>query len=62
MGKLSRSAMLYFPGSSGFMNATTRWSALAEPKVNVVVVPGTETDVVETASFFFYFYVGEDRC
>ncbi|KAI1828890.1 hypothetical protein DTO027I6_10039 [Penicillium roqueforti] len=29
------------PGSSGFANTTTWWSALEEPMVNVAVVPGT---------------------
>lgn len=48
--RLSSTAKIYFPGSSGFTNATTRWSALEEPKVNVVVVPGTENDVAETVS------------
>jgi hypothetical protein len=46
--QLSSSAKVYFPGSSGFKDATTRWSALEEPKVNVIVVPGTENDVAET--------------
>jgi hypothetical protein len=45
---LSRTAEIYYPGSSGFENVTTRWSVLEEPKVNVVVVPGTENDVAET--------------
>jgi len=49
--KLSTTAKVYYPGSSGFANVTTRWSVLEEPKVNVVVVPGTENDVAETASF-----------
>ncbi|KAJ5832859.1 hypothetical protein N7474_001170 [Penicillium riverlandense] len=48
---LSSTAKVYFPRSSGFKNATTRWSVLAEPKVNVVVVPGTENDVVETVKY-----------
>ena len=48
---LSSSAKVYCPGSSGFKNVTTRWSVLEEPKVNVVVVPGTENDVAETVSF-----------
>lgn len=48
---LSSTAKVYFPGSSGFTNATTRWSVLEEPKVNVVVVPGTENDVVETVKY-----------
>ena len=47
---LSRGADVYFPGSSGFKNATARWSVLEEPTVNVVVVPATEHDVVETVS------------
>lgn len=48
--KLSHTAKVYYPGSSGFKNITTRWSVLEEPKVNIVVVPGTENDVAETVS------------
>jgi hypothetical protein len=46
--KLSSTGKIYFPGSTGFEQATARWSVLDTPKVNVVVVPGTENDVVET--------------
>ncbi|CAI7618286.1 unnamed protein product [Penicillium discolor] len=49
--KLSSTAKVYSPGSTGFITVTTRWSALAEPKVNIVVVPGNENDVVETVKF-----------
>ncbi|KAJ5684724.1 uncharacterized protein N7477_001069 [Penicillium maclennaniae] len=49
--KLSSTAKVYYPGSSGFENITTRWSVLEEPKVNIVVVPGTENDVAETVKF-----------
>ncbi|KAJ6187299.1 hypothetical protein N7519_002207 [Penicillium mononematosum] len=49
--KLSSSAKVYYPGSSGFEDATTRWSALEEPTVNLVVVPGNENDVVETVKY-----------
>ncbi|KAJ5707489.1 FAD-dependent oxygenase [Penicillium malachiteum] len=48
---LSASAKLYFNGSDGFANVTTRWSALEEPTVNVVIVPGTENDVVEIVKY-----------
>ncbi|GLA40221.1 hypothetical protein AnigIFM63309_007836 [Aspergillus niger] len=50
-GRLSNTSQIYFPGSSGFTNATTRWSVLDEPEVNVVVVPGTENDVAEIVKF-----------
>ncbi|KAJ5514554.1 FAD-binding type 2 [Penicillium fimorum] len=49
--ELSSTAKLYFPGSTGFKDVTTRWSVLAEPTVNVVVVPGNENDVVKTVQF-----------
>ncbi|KAJ5574055.1 FAD-dependent oxygenase [Penicillium hispanicum] len=49
--KLSSTAKVYFPGSSEFDAATARWSTLAEPNVTVVVVPGSENDVVETVKF-----------
>lgn len=48
--KLSNATNIYFPGSDEFTTATTRWSVLQAPKVNFVVVPGTENDVVETVS------------
>ncbi|KAJ5900120.1 hypothetical protein N7495_004864 [Penicillium taxi] len=50
-GKLSSSAKIYYPGSEGFVEATTRWSNLDTPTVNIVVVPITENDVVETVKF-----------
>ncbi|KAM0315215.1 hypothetical protein ACHAPQ_011641, partial [Fusarium lateritium] len=46
--KLSRSARIYCPRSAEFEKATTRWSVLEAPKVNIVVVPGIEEDVVKT--------------
>ena len=49
--KLSPSAKIYYPGSEDFEEATARWSVLDAPKVKVVVVPGTENDVVETVIF-----------
>ena len=47
---LSSTAHIYYPNTTEFKNATARWSVLEEPQVNVVVVPGTENDVVETVS------------
>lgn len=58
---LSSSAKLYFPGSSEFDSATARWSTLAEPNVTVVVVPGTENDVVKTVNALFVFSSTETR-
>ncbi|PYI01617.1 FAD-binding domain-containing protein [Aspergillus sclerotiicarbonarius CBS 121057] len=49
--RLSSAAKVYCPGSTGFTNATTRWSVLDEPEVNIVVVPGTENDVAEIVQF-----------
>lgn len=49
--KLSSSALIYFPGSDGFETASTRWSNLETPKVDMVVSPGTEKDVSETIKF-----------
>jgi hypothetical protein len=59
--KLSPSAKIYYPGSEGFDEASARWSVLDAPKVNVVVVPGTENDVSETVKFssllsFYFLY------
>ncbi|KAM5349276.1 hypothetical protein ACJ41O_005783 [Fusarium nematophilum] len=49
--KLSKAAKIYFPGSDEFVQASTRWSVLETPKVNIVVVPGTEKDVAETVKY-----------
>ncbi|KAJ4002667.1 hypothetical protein NW752_002511 [Fusarium irregulare] len=49
--KLSKEAKIYCPGSPEFEKATTRWSVLAAPKVNIVVVPGTEQDVAKTVKY-----------
>lgn len=49
--KLSASAKVYFPGSDEFDEASSRWSNLETPTVNIVVVPSTENDVVETVRF-----------
>ncbi|KAL4728692.1 FAD-linked oxidoreductase chry5 [Fusarium chlamydosporum] len=49
--ELSASAKVYFPGSDDFETASTRWSNLDVPTVNIVVVPSTENDVVETVKF-----------
>lgn len=62
--KLSCRAKIYFPGSDEFGAASARWSALGAPKVNVVVVPGTENDVAETvfSSFFFTLFSSPISC
>jgi hypothetical protein len=46
--KLSRNAQIYLPGSGEFDAAVARWSDLSTPVANVVVVPNTEHDIVET--------------
>ncbi len=48
--QLSSTAEIYFPGSAEFEAASARWSVLQAPKVNLVVVPGTEKDVALTVS------------
>ena len=48
--KLSSTAKIYQPGSDEFTAASTRWSNLNAPTVNLVVVPGNEQDVAETVS------------
>jgi hypothetical protein len=52
--ELSATAKMYLPGSEGFIEASTRWSVLDAPTVNVVVVPGTENDVAVTVIFLFF--------
>ncbi|KAB8220157.1 FAD-binding domain-containing protein [Aspergillus novoparasiticus] len=49
--RLSSSAKIYYPGSDEFEEASSRWSNLETPTVNIVVVPSTENDVVETVKF-----------
>ncbi|KAI1424339.1 putative FAD-dependent oxygenase [Xylaria sp. FL1777] len=45
---LSTAAAVHLPGSDEFVAATTRWSQLDTPTVNLVVVPATENDVAHT--------------
>jgi hypothetical protein len=47
---LSAGAVVYFPGSEGYTEATTRWSVLDAPTISMVVVPSVESDVAETVS------------
>lgn len=55
--KLSSSAKVYYPGSNEFEEASSRWSNMEIPTVNIVVVPSTENDVVETVSFCSLYFV-----
>ncbi|KAI0889717.1 putative FAD-dependent oxygenase [Annulohypoxylon maeteangense] len=48
---LSPEAKVYFPNSTEFGTLTTRWSSLAEPIINVAVVPATEDDVVKIVQY-----------
>lgn len=47
---LSPNAHIYLPGSDEFNSLSARWSNLSMPVANVVVVPSTENDVVQTVS------------
>lgn len=51
--QLSSTAQIFFPGSTEFTLATTRWSNLDTPTVNVVVVAGTANDVSLTVCLFY---------
>lgn len=51
---LSPTAHIYLPGSDGFNSLVARWSNLSIPVANVVVVPGTENDVVQTVSHIVF--------
>ena len=46
--RLSQGATLYFPNSSQFEDATSRWSAYAEPQISVIVKPAIAEDVAAT--------------
>lgn len=48
---LSPAAEIHLPGSAEFDAASTRWSVLEVPTVNIAVVPATEDDVVETVKY-----------
>ncbi|KAM0273208.1 hypothetical protein ACHAQH_008399 [Verticillium albo-atrum] len=49
--KLSSKAKIYFSGSDEFILASTRWSNLEAPTVDLVISVGTEKDVSETVKF-----------
>ncbi|KAI1155314.1 FAD binding domain protein [Nemania diffusa] len=49
--RLSAGAQIFSPGSTGYAQATTRWSVLDTPNINIVVVPSVENDVVETVKY-----------
>ncbi|KAI1734955.1 putative FAD-dependent oxygenase [Xylaria scruposa] len=49
--RLSANAQIYFPGSDGFAEATSRWSSFKAPGINLVVVPSVEHDVSETVKY-----------
>ncbi|TVY54562.1 FAD-linked oxidoreductase azaL [Lachnellula cervina] len=49
--QLSNTAQIYQPGTAAFNAAVLRWSNYSTPVANVVVVPGTENDVVQTVKF-----------
>lgn len=48
--RLSSTSSIILPGSSDFNDTVARWSNLEPPTANLVVVPGTEDDVVQTVS------------
>ncbi|KAF2471875.1 FAD-binding domain-containing protein [Lindgomyces ingoldianus] len=48
---LSQEAQIYLPGSEGFSNATTRWSAAARPDFKAIVKVKTEADVQHTIKY-----------
>lgn len=43
--QLSKGAEVFLPGSSGYTNATTRWSAAVRPDLDAVVKVRTEEDI-----------------
>ena len=49
---LSSAAEIYYPGSVGYTNATTRWSADTKPGLDVIVKVASEEDVQATVSPF----------
>ncbi|GAW10739.1 hypothetical protein ANO14919_000740 [Xylariales sp. No.14919] len=49
--RLSPGAEIFLPGSSGFAQATNRWSVRDAPDFNIVVVPSVENDVSEIVKY-----------
>ncbi|TGJ83285.1 hypothetical protein E0Z10_g5504 [Xylaria hypoxylon] len=49
--RLSSGALIYSPGSDGFIQATSRWSAYETPGIDLVVVPSVEDDVAQTIKY-----------
>lgn len=49
--QLSPHAMLFFPGSEGFHNGTSRWNTYAAPNISVVVEPATPDDISVTVRY-----------
>ena len=47
---LSPNAAIWYPGSTGYANATNRWSADTNPGLDVVVMVKAEKDVQATVS------------
>jgi hypothetical protein len=52
--KLSTDALVYFPGSDAFEDATARWSNSSVPVANIIAVPATEQDVVNIVCFYSF--------
>lgn len=49
--KLSSGAEIISPGDSSFNETALRWSSLDAPTPNVIVIPATEKDVVQTVLY-----------
>lgn len=49
---LSSAAEIYYTGSVGYVNATTRWSAETKPGLDAIVKIASEKDVQATVSLF----------
>lgn len=59
---LSSQTKIYLPGTAEFVSLSVRWSNLEVPTPNVVIVPGTEKDVVEIVRFATQFFgAGENE-
>ncbi len=52
---LSDGALLLYPGSKEFANATQRWSAADSPNYSLIVQVATESDVQKTVSLSLWF-------
>ena len=46
-GKISKAAVIFGPDDGRFKDITSRWTEYSKPHIQVVIEPGTESDVAK---------------